>query len=107
MGLVHKSNLFCDLHPDFKRDPKSGELRSYRAVNQFRQVRVFVDDPRLKIWTSGFRGCRQPRSPVPDKALAEIKDWLFQIQEAAGNPIRRMVAEEFGSIHGHQAVGAR
>lgn len=91
---------FRDRHPALERDPKTGEPRHYPIKKRIGPVRVFVDDPRLKSWKPDFRGRQSPGPPVPDRALVEIKDWLFQVQEAAGNPIRWMVAEEFGSIAG-------
>jgi hypothetical protein len=89
---------FRDRHPDLERDPKTGELRHYRVKKHTGPVRIFVDDPRLKSWKPDFRGSQSPRPPVPDRALVEIKDWLFDLQKAADQPIRWMIAEEFGKI---------
>jgi len=91
---------FRDRHPELEFNSQTGQPRLYRSVGQAGPVRIFVDDPRLKSWTPDCRGRRDPGPPVPDKALAEIKDFLFDLQEAAGNPIRWMVAEEFGRIGG-------
>jgi hypothetical protein len=91
---------FRDRHPDFERNPKTGEPRKYRATVSIGLVRLFVADPRLKGWKPDSRGRRDPGPPVPDKALAEIKDFLLDVQEAAGIPIRWMIAEEFGGVSG-------
>jgi hypothetical protein len=91
---------FRDRHPDFERNPKTGALRKYRAMTSYGPVRRFVADPRLKGWKPDFRGHRDPGPPVPDKALAEIKDFLFDLQKAAGEPIRALIAEEFGRLGG-------
>jgi hypothetical protein len=91
---------FRDRHPDLERDPKTGEPRRYRVTKQIGPVRLFVDDPRLKSWKPDFRGRQSPSPPVPDRALVEIKDWLFDLQNAADRPIRWMIAEELGNIDG-------
>jgi hypothetical protein len=91
---------FRDRHPDLERDPKTGEPRLYRVAKQRGPISVLVDDPRLKSWEPDSRGRRSPGPPVPDRALAEIKDWLFDLQTAADRPIRWMIAEEFGNIEG-------
>lgn len=91
---------FRDRHPDLERNPTTGEPRRYRTTRQFGAMRTYVPDPRLKSWEPDFRGRLNPGPPVPDKALAEIKDWLFQIQDEADRPIRWMIAEEFGGIGG-------
>jgi hypothetical protein len=91
---------FRDRHPDLERDPKTGEPRVYPVAGQRGPVRILVDDPRLKSWGPDFRGRRSPGPPVPDRALVEIKDWLFELQTAADRPIRWMIAEEFGNIEG-------
>lgn len=99
---------FRDRHPDLERNPKTGKPRAYRSISHVGNHRIFVDDPRLKGWKPDFRGRRNPGPPVPDKALAEIKDFLFEMQEAAEQPIRAMIAEEFGGIggryHGHLLI---
>jgi hypothetical protein len=91
---------FRDRHPDLERDPKTGEPRRYRVAKHIGPVKIFVDDPRLRGWTPDFRGRQSPGPPVPDRALVEIKDWLFDLQTAADRPIRWMIAEEFGDIQG-------
>ena len=91
---------FRDRHPDLELNSKTGEPHSYRSIGQVGMVRRFVDDPRLKGWKPDSRGRREPGPPVPDKALAEVKDFLFELQEAADQPIRVMIAEEFGRIGG-------
>jgi hypothetical protein len=91
---------FRDRHPALEFDPKTGEPRHYPIKKRVGPVRVFVDDPRLKSWKPDFRGRQSPGPPVPDRALVEIKDWLFDLQKAADHPIRWMIAEEFGNIEG-------
>lgn len=91
---------FRDLHPDMERNPTTGEPRQYRATGRVGPIRTYVPDPRLKSWEPDFRGRRNSGPPVPDKALAEVKDWLFELQSEAGQPIRWMIAEEFGEIGG-------
>jgi hypothetical protein len=91
---------FRDRHPDLERNPTTGEPRQYRATGCFGKLRIYVADPQLKGWQPDFRGRRNPAPPVPDKALAEIKDFLFELQEAAEQPIRWMIAEEFGRTSG-------
>jgi hypothetical protein len=91
---------FRDRHPDLERNPKTGEPRNYRATSRAGSVRIYVDDPRLRGWNPDFRGRRNPGPPVPDKALAEIKDFLSELQEVAAQPIRWMIAEEFGRLGG-------
>jgi hypothetical protein len=98
---------FRDRHADLERDPKTGEPRSYRVAKQVGPVRIFVNDPRLKSWEPDFRGRRSPGPPVPDRALVEIKDFLFDLQEAANQPLRWMIAEELGNMgryHCHALV---
>ena len=91
---------FRDRHPDLERNPKTGEPRQYRATRRVGLVRSYVADPRLKGWKPDFRGRRDPAPPVSDRALAEITDFLFELQEAAEQPIRWMIAEEFGNVGG-------
>jgi hypothetical protein len=91
---------FRDRHPDFERNPKTGEPRVYRSTDAVGPVRLFVPDPQLKGWKPDFRRRCNPGPLVPDKALAEIKDFLLDLQEAAENPIRWMIAEEFGGVGG-------
>jgi len=76
---------FRDRHPDLERNPKIGEPRNYRATSSIGPIKLFVPDPRLKGWKPDFRGRCNPGPPVPDKALAEIKDFLLDLQEAAEN----------------------
>ena len=99
---------FRDRHPDLEFDAKTHKARRFRSIGNAGSVRFFVDDPRLKGWKPDFRGRRELGPPVPDKALAEIKDFLFDLQEASGKPIRAMIAEEFGRFggryHGHLLV---
>jgi hypothetical protein len=90
---------FRDRHPDLERDSKTGEPRRYRVAKQLGPISIVVDDPRLKSWKPECRGQQTPGPPVPDRALVEIKDWLFDLQTAADRPIRWMIAEEFGDIH--------
>lgn len=91
---------FRDRHPDLERNPHTGELRNYGAVCRIGPLSVLVADPRLKSWQPDRRGRRDPGPPVPDKALAEIKDFLLKLQQEAKQPIRWMIAEEFGNIGG-------
>jgi hypothetical protein len=91
---------FRDRHPDLERNPKTGAARQYRATGQVGPVRIFVPDPRLKAWEPCSRGGRNAAPPVPDKALAEIKKFFSELQEAAEQPIRWMIAEELGGIGG-------
>jgi len=91
---------FRDRHPDLEHHPKTGVPRRYRSTGRIGTIASYVADPRLKAWMPDFRGRRNPGSPVPDQALAELKDWLLELQAAAGRPIRWMIAEEFGRIGG-------
>jgi hypothetical protein len=95
---------FRDRHPDLERDPKTGEPRRYGLKKRNGRVRIYVDDPRLKNWGPDFRGRQSPGPPVPDRALAEIKEWLFDLQNTADQPIRWMIGEEFGNIEGRYHV---
>lgn len=100
---------FRDRHPDLERNPKTGEARHFRCIGSYGRVRIYVADPQLKSWKPDFHGRCGPKPPVPDKALAEIMDFLAALQEEAGQPIRWMIAEEFGRIagrhHCHLLVG--
>jgi hypothetical protein len=89
-----------DRHPDLERNQKTGQERRYRSTGNVGGVKFFVPDPQLKAWVPDFRGRREPAAPVPDLALAEIKDYLFELQEAAGQPISWIIAEEFGRVGG-------
>jgi hypothetical protein len=91
---------FRDRHPDLERNRKTGRLRRYRIVDRVGGISVCVADPRLKSWEPNFRGRVEHGPPVPDKALAEIKDYLFELQEAAEQPISWMIAEEWGRVGG-------
>lgn len=91
---------FRDRHPDLERSPKTGKRRAYRSIGSADRVRFFVPDPRLKAWMPDYLGRINPSPPVSDHALAEIKDYLFLVQEAAEQPISWMIAEEFGGIGG-------
>jgi hypothetical protein len=91
---------FRDRHTDLERNPKTGEARLYRSIGTVGSIRLFANDPRLKDWKPDFRGRRDPGPPVPDKALTEVNDYLFELQEAADQPIRAMIAEEFGRVGG-------
>lgn len=99
---------FRDRHPDLETNSKTVQPREYRCIGHAGRVKIYVDDPRLKGWKPDCRYRREPGPPVPDKALAEIKDFLFELQEAAGAPIRAMVAEEFGRkggrYHAHALI---
>jgi len=91
---------FRDRHPDLEFNPKTGKRRNYRSTGAIGKVRLFVADPRLKGWMPDYRGRINPSPPVNDLALAEIKDYLFLVQEAAEQPISWMIAEEFGRAEG-------
>ncbi len=91
---------FRDRHPDLERNPQTGLARHFQSIETVGQIRVFANDPRLKGWKPDFSGRRNPGPPVPDKAIAEIKDFLCELQEAAEKPIRWMLAEEFGRVDG-------
>ena len=91
---------FRDRHRDLETDSKTSGQLAYRSLDNGWISRVFTDDPRLNDWEPDFRGRRDPGPPVPDKALAEINSYLFDLQIAAGQPIRAMIAEEFGRIGG-------
>jgi hypothetical protein len=91
---------FRHRQPDFECHPATGKLRTYRSAGHAGPVRLFKEDPQLKDWRPDFRGRRDPGPPVSYKALAEIKEFLFRIQEPAGHPIRAMIAEEFGRVGG-------
>lgn len=100
---------FRDRHPDLERDPKTSLPREFRSIGTYGGVKRYVADPRLKNWQPHSRNFSAPKPPVPDRALVEIMDFLCDLQEAAGNPIKAMVAEEFGRIggryHCHLLVG--
>jgi hypothetical protein len=91
---------FRDRNPDLERNPKTGQERSYRSIGKAGGVKLYVPDPQLKAWIPDYRGRRQPAAPVSDLALAEIKDYLFELQEAAGKPISWIISEEFGRVGG-------
>lgn len=91
---------FRDRDRDLETKSKPSEWRSYRCLANGLISRVFDDDPSLNQWKPDYRGRREPGPPVPDKALAEINSYLFDLQCAAGQPIRAMIAEEFGRIGG-------
>jgi len=91
---------FRDRHPDLERNPKTGMARRFRTIGNYGRVRLFVADPRLKSWEPSNRNRVEPKPPVRDKALDEFFDWLARIQEAAAQPIRAVVAEEFGRVGG-------
>jgi len=100
---------FRDRHPDLERSPKTGKPRRYRAVNCIGRVKVCVDDPRLKAWQPSSKYRVDSGPPVQDQALAEIYDWLSELQEAAAQPIKTLIGEDFGRIggryHCHLLVG--
>jgi hypothetical protein len=91
---------FRDRHPDLEANSKASEWRSYRCLDNGLISRVFDADPSLDEWKPDYRGRRETGPPVPDKALAEINSYLFDLQIAADKPIRAMIAEEFGRIGG-------
>jgi hypothetical protein len=91
---------FRDRHPNLELNPKTGQERSYRSTGSIGGVKFFVPDAQLKAWVPDFRGRIEPAAPVPDLALAEIKDYLFELQEAADQPISWTIAEEFGRAGG-------
>ncbi len=91
---------FRDRHPEMERNPKTGQERSYRSTGSIGGIKLFVPDPQLKAWVPDFRGRVEPAASVPDLALAEIKDYLFDLQEAADQPISWIIAEEFGRVGG-------
>jgi hypothetical protein len=76
------------------------ELRQDSVKHGRGQTRIVFDDPRLKNWKPHVHGNRFPGPPVADRALVEVKDWLFDLQNAACQPIRWMIAEEFGNVGG-------
>jgi hypothetical protein len=91
---------FRDRHRDLETNSKTSEQLAYRPLDNRWNSRVFTGDPRLNDWKPDYRGRREPGPPVPDKALAEINSYLFDLQLAADKPIRAMIAEEFGRIGG-------
>jgi hypothetical protein len=91
---------FRDRHPDLERDPETGEPRIYHSVGNVGNVSYFPPDPCLKGWLPDYKGRKSPAPPVKDLALIEIKDYLFELQEAAEQPITWMIAEEFGTVSG-------
>jgi hypothetical protein len=91
---------FRDRHRDLERSPESGEPRTYRSVGNVGNVSYFPPDPCLKGWLPDYKGRKSPAPPVKDLALIEIKDYLFELQEAGEQPINWMIAEEFGTVSG-------
>jgi hypothetical protein len=91
---------FRDRHPDLERNPKTGKLRIYPSVGHAGNVTYFARDPRLRGWTPDYKGRKNAAPPVKDLALIEIKDYLFELQEAAMQPIIWMISEEFGTVSG-------
>ncbi len=91
---------FRDRHRDLEADSKTNQARGYRSLDNGLISRVFSGDPALNEWKPDYKGRRNPGPPVPDQALAEINSYLFDLQSATGEPIRAMVAEEFGRIGG-------
>jgi hypothetical protein len=57
-------------------------------------------DPRLESWSpsSGVRQASGP--PVPDAALAGVRDYLSDLGTTAATPIGWVIGEEFGNIAG-------
>jgi len=100
---------FRDRQPDLERNPKTGLSRSWRITGRAGSVSFYTPDPRIKAWKPTAKYQVEPGPPVPDVALAEIGHWLCELQEVAGQPIKTMVAEEFGRISGryhcHLLVG--
>lgn len=93
---------FRDRHPDLERNPDTGEPRIYRSVGSAGNVNYFPPDPCLKGWIPDYKGRKNPAPSVKDLALMEVKDYLFELQEAAMQPISWMIAEEFGTVSGRQ-----
>jgi hypothetical protein len=100
---------FRDRDPDLERNPKTGAPRTYRISRRIGAVSFCVPDPRINSWEPNSKYRSEPGPPVPDRALAEISDWLCDVQEGAGQPIKAMIAEEFGRLggryHCHLLIG--
>ena len=67
-----------------------GKLR--RKAN----VTICKPDPQLVRYEPSSRYSRVDRPPTPYVALWWIKDWLTDVERAAGKPIGWVIAEEFG-----------
>jgi hypothetical protein len=91
---------FRDRHHGLQCTSKPGDAPHDSWIGSAGTIKLFAPDSRLKDWKPPFRGRRDPGPPVPEQALAEIKDFLSEIQEAADWPIRTMIAEEFGGAGG-------
>jgi hypothetical protein len=61
-------------------------------------------DPRLARYEPSSRYSRSDGPPIPQVALSRIKDWLTDVEKAAGKPIGWMIAEEFGRLGGKVAL---
>ena len=80
---------------DFHGRPEDrGELR--RDGN----FAVCRPDPRLAKYKPSSRYSRAEGPPAPQVAIAQIEEWLMEIESVAGKPIGWMIAEEFGRAGG-------
>jgi len=61
---------------------------------------VCKPDLRLAEYEPSSRYSRADDPPIPQVALSRIKDWLTDVEKAAGKPIGWMIAEEFGRLGG-------
>jgi hypothetical protein len=87
---------------DLRREFEQREIGIKRAAGYYT---IYDEDPRLTIWRpswrkQSWRWGRQFGPPVPALALAQIKEFLAELQASAGQPIGWVIGEEFGSIGG-------
>lgn len=57
-------------------------------------------DPRLGAWFPSSRVRRMGGPPVPDAALAGVREYLADVGTAAATPIGWVIGEEFGNVAG-------
>jgi hypothetical protein len=57
-------------------------------------------DPRIVSWSPPQRGFAESGPPVPDAALARIKEYMRALQGASDAPVGWIIAEEFGRVGG-------
>jgi hypothetical protein len=78
------------------REPQREETWERGKLRRKANVTICKPDPQLVRYEPSSRYSRADRAPNPQVTLWRIKEWLKDIEKAAGKPIGWVIAEEFG-----------
>jgi hypothetical protein len=78
------------------REPQREEAWERGRLRRKANVTICKPDPQLVRYEPSSRYSRADCPPTPQVVLWKIKDWLTDVEKAAGKPIGWVLAEEFG-----------